>query len=320
MSAEERLGEKREKKKKKSSKTLAVFMFSLIDAFYKCSALANTFCCLPLTAKEKIPLKIPPLCSPHRVKAPNDLPPERRSDALFKDTLRIPSAFSASSVSERHLHIFTIKGRKCSCHSVPDELRDEWTGACFLATLSEESILFITAGWSWRRMADTYTDCTSQALNLGLLQQISWSSKTNKQMSKQNSLSLDIRPSIVFCLYRWFHQLFRLSGAGFFCLLNVTYISLVCENIALSWVFTHTGFWRGKCLLWGFFWLDGLPCWIYRRMYYKSLLFWPFLIKWESKARADLHRRLGVNDRQALAGKDCWDILSDKDIKVRQLI
>lgn len=94
-------------------------MFSLIDAFYKCSALANKFSSFPLTVKKKIPLKISPLCSPQRVKAPNDLPPELRSGALFKDTLWIPSAFTVSSILERHLHIFTIKGRKCSCHSVP---------------------------------------------------------------------------------------------------------------------------------------------------------------------------------------------------------
>lgn len=45
--------------------------------------------------------------------------------------------------------------------------------------------------------------------------------------------------------------------------------------------------WGGKHLLWSslFFRADGLPCWIYRRMYHKSLLRWPFLIKCESKGR-----------------------------------
>lgn len=45
--------------------------------------------------------------------------------------------------------------------------------------------------------------------------------------------------------------------------------------------------WGGKRLLWSslFFRADGLPCWIYRRMYHKSLLRWPFLIKCESKGR-----------------------------------
>lgn len=51
--------------------------------------------------------------------------------------------------------------------------------------------------------------------------------------------------------------------------------------------------------------VDGLPCRIYGATYYKSLLYWPFFIKWESKDRADLQGRLGVNDKTTLARKDC---------------
>lgn len=81
-------------------------------------------------------------------------------------------------------------------------------------------------------------------------------------------------------------------------------ISVLYVKTPLLSIHSHRLLKRKMFIMGLFFWLDGLPCWIYRRMYYKSLLFWPFLIKWESKARADLHRRLGVNDRADLAGKD----------------
>lgn len=92
-------------------------------------------------------LKVSLLCSLHQAEASDDLHPGVRSQALFESELRIPTALCVSPIFDDDLHILTIKSRKSSCHCAPDELlRDEWIRVCFLAALSEESILFITAG------------------------------------------------------------------------------------------------------------------------------------------------------------------------------
>lgn len=63
---------------------------------------------------------------------------------MFESELRIPTALCASFIFEHDLHILAIKSRK---YRAPDELlREKWIRVCFLAALSEESILFITAG------------------------------------------------------------------------------------------------------------------------------------------------------------------------------
>lgn len=73
--------------------------------------------------------------------------------------------------------------------------------------------------------------------------------------------------------------------------------------------FSHWGSRGSKCLLWSSFFPpfcdDGSPYWICRRTYYKSPLYWPFLINRESKGRADLLGSLDEGDKIASNGEDC---------------
>lgn len=99
--------------------------------------------------KKKMALKASPLCSPHQVKAPDDLHLGLGQRHCLKASAEFQPHCAFPLFFDQDLHILTIKNRKYSCHCAPDELlRDKWIRVCFLAALSEESILFITAGWA----------------------------------------------------------------------------------------------------------------------------------------------------------------------------
>lgn len=79
------------------------------------------------------------LCTMSR--PPRWLTPEVRSDVLFGENPRIPAALSILSISERELSPFWPWRAENAGGSVS-------SGTSFLATLSEESILFIADGWA----------------------------------------------------------------------------------------------------------------------------------------------------------------------------
>lgn len=117
--------------------------------FYRCRDLAGKCGLPPLTAKKKIALKVSLSLFCTSSQSPRWFTPGVRPEVLFESELRIPTALCASFIFEHDLHILAIKSRKYSCHRAPDQLlRDKWIRVCFLAALSEESILFITAGWA----------------------------------------------------------------------------------------------------------------------------------------------------------------------------
>lgn len=129
--------------------------------------LASEFSFPPLTLKEKTVLKVSPLCSLHQVKAKDDL--HQRLGQRY--CLKVSSEFQLHCALPLFFSEWLVRlghnEQKVHVPPCPDELlRDEWTRACFLAALSEESILFIAAGWATEEWpANTRS---GNALNLGL--------------------------------------------------------------------------------------------------------------------------------------------------------
>lgn len=162
--------------------------------------LASEFGFPPLTMKEKTVLKVSPLCSLHQVKATDDLHQRLgqryclKVSSEFQLHCALPLFFSAWLVHLGH------NEQKVLVPPCPDELlRDKWIRVCFLAALSEESILFIAAGWATEEwLANTRT---GNALNLG-------QSRTEEALKlidrcpKRSSPSPDNKLTFCFCLPR----------------------------------------------------------------------------------------------------------------------
>lgn len=121
----------------------------------------------------------------------------------------------------------------------------------------------------------------------------------NKPHPDNTTTCLDSGPTFVFCPSKceWYPPSPFFSFFFFFVMFVKcgTYFSnFVYLKTYLSWVFNHTGLWGGKCLLWHSSYVDGLPCWIYRRKDDKSPLHWPFLVKLGNQKPKLICTRAGV--------------------------
>ncbi len=167
-----------------SQKAPQLLLF-LCFPFYKCTGLASKFNFPLLTVQKKIPLKVPPpLCSPHQVKAPDDL------------HQGLGQRYCLKASSEYQLHCAFPLFVSMTCPSWP--WRVESTSATVLQINSPGTSGQESASWllCWRRVScllqlDETQKNGWQHLHWRLwsciefgTKQIRESSKINKQMSE----------------------------------------------------------------------------------------------------------------------------------------